>query len=79
MKTLIVGLLFTGGILMAEQPQAQEPQPEHHRFSWWTQEALRTQSPPLHVHQTKKHHEKSNDYQINENKTTIVATIPWGK
>jgi hypothetical protein len=81
MKKLTFGLLFmTGGLLMAQtkQSEQQQPVPEQH-MSMWRQEALVSQSPSIHTRQGKKHENKNTGYGITENKTTIVAVVPYGK
>jgi hypothetical protein len=72
MKTLIVGLLFTGGILMAQQPQDQPSQ----RVSYFDRFALRSQAPAVPTGNRQKKHP---NYQVTVNKSTIVAMVPWGK
>jgi hypothetical protein len=77
MKKLAIGLLFASGILLAQDapPPDQPPQPRH--MSELQKEALRTQSPPVHV--SKKYRENDLGYRVTENKTTIVVTVPYGK
>jgi hypothetical protein len=76
MKKLTFGLLFLGGILMAQEapvvqevPVAQEPA----HLSEDQRIALRTQSPTVKTHSW-KHRDKPAKYVVTENKTTIVAT-----
>jgi hypothetical protein len=74
MKTLIFGLLFTGGILMAQQPQEQPQAPSH--VSYFDRFALRSQAPAV---PTGKRQTKHPNYRVTVNKSTIVAMVPWGK
>jgi hypothetical protein len=69
MKKLTLGLLIMGGFLIA---QDQPAQPQH--LSENQRVALRTQSPPVKTHG--KHSKKRSNYNVTENKTTIVATKP---
>ncbi len=85
MKKLIIGLLFIGGFLMAQQQtappqQATEPQQtgEPQRLSYDQRLALRSQSPPV-LTSHRKNANKHPDYRVTENKTTITAFIPYGK
>jgi hypothetical protein len=70
MKTLTVGLLFMGGLLMAQEAAA--PQSQHVTES--QRRALASQSPSVRIH---KKHPAKNKYVVTENKTTIVATKPY--
>lgn len=70
MKTLTVGLLFMGGLLMAQE--AAPPQSQH--LSENQRQALASQSPSVRVH---KKHPGKNKYVVTKNKTTIVATKPY--
>jgi len=67
MRKLTFGLLIMSGFLMA---QDQPAQPRH--LSEDQRIALRTQSPPVKTHG--RHSKKKSDYNVTENKTTIVAT-----
>jgi len=69
MKTLAIGLLLTGGLLMAQEPATQS---QH--LSETQRQALASQSPSVRVH---KKHPAKNKYQVTQNKTTIVATKPY--
>ncbi|MGA2879415.1 MAG: hypothetical protein ABSG13_10730 [Bryobacteraceae bacterium] len=76
MKPLIIGLLFTTfttGLLMAQE---QTTQPQHLTES--QRRALRSQSPQVRTH-SRRHLNKDTAYHVTENKTTITATIPYGK
>ena len=67
------------GVLLAEQPVVQPAeQPANPHISYFARIALRTQSPPVTTHRRKVTN-KSARYHITENKTTITATVPWGK
>jgi hypothetical protein len=76
MKKLTFALLFAGGILMA-QAQATQDQTSQH-VSENQRRALRSQSPVVKAH-SKKHINKDPEYRVTENKTTIVAMVPYGK
>ncbi len=66
MKSLTVGLLLMGGMLMAQQPATQSQHiTEDQRV------ALASQSPSVRLH---KKHPAKDKYRVTENKTTIVAT-----
>jgi hypothetical protein len=71
MKTLTVGLLLMGGLLMAQEPATKS---EH--ISESQGRALVSQSPSVRIH---KKHPARNKYQVKENKTTIVATKSYSK
>jgi hypothetical protein len=78
MRTIMIGLLFVGGVLMAQDQPAQEQNDKPAHLSENQRVALRTQSPPVKTH-SKKHAYKPTKYQVTENKTTIVATRPYGQ
>lgn len=76
MKKLAIGLLLTSGFLMA----AETSQPvQNPHIGYYQRIALRTQSPAVYTHHGKRTTNKHSNYRISENKTTITATIPWGK
>src|ERR1700722_1856685 len=81
MKKLTFALLFAGGILMAQEQatpdQATQDQTTQH-VSENQRRALRSQSPVVKAH-SKKHINKDPEYRVTENKTTIVAMVPYGK
>jgi hypothetical protein len=81
MKKLTFALLFAGGILMAQE-QATPDQTTQDQTSQHVSEnqrrALRSQSPVVKAH-SKKHTNKDPEYRVTENKTTIVAMVPYGK
>lgn len=72
MRAVIIGFLFMTGFLMA---QDQPVQPAH--LSEFQRRALISQSPSVKTH-SRKHSNKPTKYQVTENKTTIVATRPYG-
>ncbi len=78
MKTFIIGLLFTGGILMAQVPseQSQEAHAPTGHVSYFDRFALRSQAPAV---PTGKRLNKHPNYRVTVNKSTIVAMVPWGK
>jgi hypothetical protein len=76
MKKLIFALLFAGGILMAQEQATQDQTSQH--VSENQRRALRSQSPVVKAH-SKKHINKDPEYRVTENKTTIVAMVPYGK
>jgi len=79
MRTIMIGLLFVSGVLMAQDQPAQDQQDSRPAHLSETQRiALRTQSPPVKTH-SRKHANKPTKYQVTENKTTIVATKPYGQ
>jgi hypothetical protein len=74
MKSIAIGLLFMGGVLMAQE--AQEEQTQQYRPAHLSEDAriaLRSQSPSVKTH-SRKHLDKPAKYVVTENKTTIVAT-----
>lgn len=71
MKSLALAFLFAGGMLMAAEQPAQEPQPVSHHVGYFDRIALRTQSPPVKTYSRKSN--KQSKYIVTENKTTIVA------
>jgi hypothetical protein len=73
MKKLTVALFLMSGFLMAQEQTA----PQAH-LSQTQRIALRTQSPPVKTH-SRKHSDKPAKYTVTENKTTIVATRPFGQ
>jgi hypothetical protein len=79
MKKLAVALLLTSGFLMAQEQTAPPEQTAPQAHLTETQRmALRTQSPPVKTH-SRKNSDKPTKYQVTENKTTIVATRPYGQ
>lgn len=78
MKTLFIGLLLMGGFLMAQDQQPAAAQHGSRHVTESQRRALVSQSPRVRVH-SKRHANKDTDYQVTENKTTIVAMLPWGK
>ncbi len=72
MKKLTVGLLLMSGLLMAQESAT----PSQH-ITESQRRALASQSPSVRVH-SKKHH-KASKYHVTENKSTIVATKPYGQ
>jgi hypothetical protein len=71
MKSIVIGLLFMGGVLMAQDQETQPSRPEH--LSEDARVALRSQSPSVKTH-SKKNRYKAAKYTVTENKSTIVAT-----
>ncbi|HEX5227784.1 MAG TPA: hypothetical protein VFW44_08745 [Bryobacteraceae bacterium] len=82
MKFIAIGLLLTGGMLVAQEVPASEQavqteqSPKQAHLSATQREALRTQSPPVKTH-SRKHAYKHTKYNVTKNKTTIVATKPF--
>ena len=76
MTKLIIGALFMSGFLMAaaEPPQLQPMRNGH--VSYFQRRALRTQSPAVRF---TKHNKAKANYLVSENKTTIVAVVPYHK
>jgi hypothetical protein len=64
-----------GGLLMAQDQPVQPAQSAH--LSESQRRALASQSPSVKTH-SRKHSYKPTKYQVTENKTTIVATRPFG-
>jgi hypothetical protein len=71
MKPILIGLVFMGGVLMAQDQETQQYRPAH--LSEDARVALRSQSPSVKTH-SRKHLDKPAKYTVTENKTTIVAT-----
>jgi hypothetical protein len=78
MKKLAVALLLTSGFLVAQEQTAPEQTAPQAHLTETQRIALRTQSPPVKTH-SRKHSDKPTKYQVTENKTTIVATRPYGQ
>ena len=76
MKKLSIGLLLMSGFLMAQDQQPVQQESQHLTES--QRLALGSQSPRVRVH-SKRHANKDTDYYVTENKTTIVAMVPYGK
>jgi len=76
MKKLMIGLLFSSGLLFAVTPAMQPMQQRH--VGYFQKIALRTQAPPVHLHHVKEG-EKNANYKVLQNKRVIVALIPYGK
>lgn len=74
MKTLMFALLFITGTLMA-----QENTTRTQHLSEFQRRALRSQSPAVPTSRRNKQNKKDADYRVTENKTTITATVPYGK
>lgn len=91
MKKIILGLLLTGAFAFATEAatydtptttsettasqQENTARVEHH-MPWYVKEALRTQSPGIHLAKVRHHEVIKPGTQINVNKTTIVAFVP---
>jgi hypothetical protein len=73
MKNLTFAMLFLSGILVAQE----QPAPAAH-LSETQRIALRTQAPPVKTH-SRKHINKDPEYRVTENKSTIIAMVPYGK
>jgi len=81
MKKVIVGLLLTTAFAFAKgysTTRTDTPEQEHH-MSWYTREALATQSPRIHLGKVKHHEVLRTGDQINVNKTTITAFVSSNK
>jgi hypothetical protein len=82
MTKLVIGCLFAGGLLMAQDVtytyQPVEPGQQQGHLSEDARIALRTQSPPVKTH-SRKHADRPSKYIVTENKTTIVATRVYGR
>jgi hypothetical protein len=81
MKKIVAGLLLTGAFAFAATRTPGEiltPQQEH-RLAQYTKDALRTQSPRIHLAKVKNNEVVRPGDQIVRNKTTYTVVIPYGK
>ncbi len=79
MKFFMIGLLFTGGMLLAQDTQIQQQPAEQAHLSASQRLALYSQSPSVRTNHGKHHRSKYDDYLVTKNKGAIVAMIPYGK
>jgi len=84
MKKVIFGLLLTGAIGFAKGHSNakvdQDALDQQRHMAWYTKDALRTQSPRIHLAKTGRHEKAiQNGDQLEVNKTTISAFVPYGK
>ena len=87
MKKVVLGLLLTGGFLLAEEPaETYQPQPQEQvqqqrseHIGYFERIALATQDPHVTVRGKKHENRTKEGYMVTKNKTTIVAYAPWGK
>jgi hypothetical protein len=84
MKKVVLGLLLTSACLCAteqykvDRSETLTARQEHH-MAWYTKDALRTQSPHIHLAKRRSDETVRKGDKIVKNKTTITAFIPYGK
>ncbi len=79
MKIFMIGLLFTGGMLMAQDTQTQQQPAQEAHLSASQRLALYSQSPRVRTNHGKHHRNKYDSYLVTKDKGAIVAMIPYGK
>jgi hypothetical protein len=79
MKKIVIGLLLTGSLAMAATKYPEGAIRPHKHMSWWTREALMTQSPRVKLSKASDYQEGKPGYRVISSKDTVNAYVPYGK